>query len=37
LMKAFFCHDDPCKDWGRLLDFLSPTTITGGLAIKGFS
>lgn len=37
LMKAFFRHDDPCKDWGRLLDFLSPITITGGLAIKGFS
>ena len=33
LLKAFFDSDGPQKDWERLLDFLSPITIPGGLAI----
>jgi hypothetical protein len=37
LMRVFFCHANAREDWGRLLKFLSPITITGGLAIKGFS
>ncbi len=33
LLDAFLGRADPCRDWGRLLLFLSPSTITGGLAI----
>jgi hypothetical protein len=33
LLNAFLGRSDPCQDWGRLLRFLSPITITGGLAI----
>jgi hypothetical protein len=33
LLKAFLMDDDPCKNWRRLLLFLSPITISGGLAI----
>jgi hypothetical protein len=36
LLKAFLVTDDPREDWKRLLLFLSPITITGGLAIKVF-
>jgi hypothetical protein len=33
-----FIHSHDCKeDWGRLLEFLSPITITGGLLITGNS
>jgi hypothetical protein len=34
LLKAFVRGDDPCQEWGRLLRFLSPITITGGLVIE---
>jgi hypothetical protein len=34
LLDAFLVGDDPCQDWGRLLLFLSPITITGGLGIE---
>ena len=34
LLEAFLRSDDRCQDWGRLLRFLSPITITGGLAIE---
>ena len=37
LMVAFFRSGDPRRDWERLLRFLAPITIPGGLAIKGFS
>ena len=33
LLDAFLGRVDPCQDWGVLLRFLSPITITGGLAI----
>ena len=33
LLEAFLRGDDPCQDWGRLLRFVSPITITGGLKI----
>ena len=33
LLDAFLCRGDPCQDWGRLLLFLSPITISGGLVI----
>ena len=33
LLDAFLGRGDPCQDWGRLLLFLSPITISGGLAI----
>jgi len=33
LLNAFLSRGDPCQDWGHLLRFLSPITITGGLAI----
>ena len=33
LLEAFLRSDDPCQDWGRLLCFLSPVTITGGSQI----
>ena len=35
LWKAFIQRADSREDWQRLLEFLSPITITGGLAIKG--
>ena len=34
LLKAFIRGDDPCQEWGRLLRFLSPITITGGFVIE---
>jgi len=34
LLEAFLRSGDPCQDWGQLLRFLSPITITGGLAIE---
>ena len=34
VLEAFLRSDDPCKDWGQFLRFLSPITITGGLAIE---
>ena len=34
LLEAFLRTDDPCQDWGRLLRFLSPITIAGGLKIE---
>jgi hypothetical protein len=33
LLEAFYRSEDPCRDWGQLLLFLSPITISGGLAI----
>jgi hypothetical protein len=32
LLKMFLRGDDPGQEWGRLLRFLSPITITAGLA-----
>ena len=37
LLDAFIHRDDSYEDWKRLLSFLSPITITGGLLIKGIS
>jgi hypothetical protein len=37
LFEAFIQRADSREDWRRLLEFLSPITITGGLAIKGIS
>jgi len=37
LFDAFIQSDDSREDWKRLLEFLSPITITGGLSIKGIS
>ena len=34
LEKAFFLSNDPRGDWERLLRFLSPITVRGGLAIR---
>jgi hypothetical protein len=34
LLDAFLGRGHPCQDWGELLRFLSPITITGGLAIR---
>ena len=34
LLEAFLRTDDPFQDWGRLLRFLSPITIAGGLSIE---
>lgn len=34
LLEAFLRTDDPCQDWGKLLHFLSPITIAGGLKIE---
>jgi len=34
LVAAFFRGGDPQEDWGRLLCFLSPITITGGLKME---
>ena len=33
LLEVFLQGDDSCQAWGRLLRFLSPITISGGLAI----
>lgn len=35
LLEAFIQRADSREDWQRLLEFLSPITITGGLAITG--
>jgi hypothetical protein len=35
LFEAFIHRDDSREDWERLLRFLSPITITGGLEITG--
>ena len=32
LLDVFLRGDDPCRDWGRLLSFLSPITTPGGLS-----
>jgi len=37
LFGAFIHGDGSKEDWGRLLEFLSPITITGGLGITGIS
>jgi hypothetical protein len=37
LLDAFLRRDDPREDWKRLLEFLSPITVTGGLLIEGIS
>lgn len=37
LFEAFIHRDDSREDWKRLLEFLSPITIAGGLSIKGMS
>jgi hypothetical protein len=37
LFEAFIQRADSREDWRRLLEFLSPITITGGLAIKEIS
>ncbi len=37
LFDAFIHRNDSREDWKRLLEFLSPITITGGLSIKGIS
>jgi hypothetical protein len=34
LLEAFLRGDDPAENWGRLLRFLSPITIAGGLVIE---
>ena len=34
LLEAFHRTGDPCQDWRRLLEFLAPITIAGGLAIE---
>ena len=34
LLEAFLRTDDPREDWKRLLCFLSPITIAGGLAVE---
>jgi hypothetical protein len=34
LLEAFVHNADSCEEWGKLLCFLSPITITGGLKIK---
>jgi hypothetical protein len=34
LLQAFLRSDDSCEGWARLLRFLSPITITGGLVIE---
>jgi hypothetical protein len=35
LLDAFIHSDDSREDWERLLRFLLPITITGGLLIEG--
>jgi hypothetical protein len=34
ILEAFLRSDDSCQGWGRLLRFLSPITIAGGLVIE---
>ena len=34
LLEAFVCRDEDYQGWGRLLRFLSPITITGGLTVE---
>lgn len=36
LVEAFLGDGDPCQDWGRLLRFLAPITVAGGLDSKVF-
>jgi len=36
LLEAFVSSGDPSQGWARLLRFLAPITITGGLAIEVF-
>ena len=36
LVEAFLGDGDPCQGWGRLLRFLSPITVVGGLDSKVF-
>jgi hypothetical protein len=35
LLEAFLPSENSPEDWGRLLRFLAPITITGGLVIEG--
>jgi hypothetical protein len=35
LLEAFLCHDQDRDGWKKLLLFLSPITIPGGLKIEG--
>jgi hypothetical protein len=37
LTEAFLRGTDFCAAWGRLLRFLSPITMTGGLGINGIA
>jgi hypothetical protein len=37
LFDAFIHHEDSHEDWKQLLEFLSPITVSGGLAIAGIS
>jgi hypothetical protein len=37
MLEAFLHREDSHEDWERLLRFLSPITITGGLGIAGIS
>lgn len=37
LLEAFLHREDSLEDWKRLLEYLSPITISGGLAIAGIS
>jgi hypothetical protein len=37
LLEAFIRQADSREQWRQLLEFLSPITITGGLAIRGIS
>ena len=32
LLEMFLCGNEACREWGQLLRFLSPITITGGWA-----
>jgi hypothetical protein len=34
LVDAFLSRHDPCEGWARLLRFLAPITIPGGLRIE---
>jgi hypothetical protein len=34
LLEAFLRDDDPTENWGRLLRFITPITIAGGLVIE---
>jgi hypothetical protein len=34
LLEAFHRTKDPCQDWGRLLQFLSPLTVPSRPLIK---